>query len=810
MDALSTTYIIIEKVQRVAMGGIQLRKIIRDITKNANRVVLVIIGIAWGVLGIGLILNSFAVIGEEVSRSFVSTNPASFSLWFDRVDDELIRALESFEKIEYIEDRRMLRSRINTDGNEWVTTLLYVVDDFSNLKVNTFTLEEGARNPGAGEILIERMSLALSGYAIDDYIDVKIPLYDEQELKLAGRVHAAGLKPAWIEEIAYGFITKETYALLGDSTDFCQVLFTVADGKMDKGHIEEVMLEVRGWCSQNGYRINRVEVPTPGKHPNGDQIDALLFLFESFGFLSLALGSVVVINLISAILSTQIRQIGIMKAVGASKKKIASMYYAIVLLFGMTAVIVAIPFAALLSRGIVSLCSEFLNFNVSNYKIPLYSYGIQLISGIIIPMLAATVPILRGCSTTVNKALHEYNVTKRVSKQRKESGFAHVGIAIKLAIRNTFRRSQRFVHTIVTLFIGGAVFVTALNLFASLNSTIDIAMDCLKYDNFMIFSKDYAISDIEGALSGSIGVADYEIYGGAMASVIYDDGTQSESYLFLAFPEDAKGFDLKVMEGVWLSNPSSNEAVVNHMFLDSEPECSLGDEITVLSNQRLVTWKIVGVVKEVGANPMIYANLDYYQKEYEKEGMGREVVVFYQDNMSGDERENVTQNIENRFKTADIDVQSKQTIEGVSTVFANHLRLLAGFLVVASILIMVVGCISLISSTGINIIERMRELGVMRSMGASPGKIVLIFVYESAFTSIVSFVFSCLFALPLTLMLCSVFGHIFLKTPLDMAYSASAAALLLLITSVVNAIISAYLSRKAMQQPVYDIIGSNY
>lgn len=792
------------------MWGIQFKKVIRDILQNSSKSMLVISGIFFGVLGVGLILNSFLVIKSEVNENYMNTNPASFSLSVNKVDKNLVDSLKKFKSIENVEPRRMVDARIETGKNQWVTATLYVVDDFSDVKINTFTTEKGTANPKTGEISLERMDSSLVDKNIGDTVVVKTPLYNAKELKVTGIVHAAGLKPAWIEKNAYGFITEKTFDEIGDTSDYCQVLFTVSENKMNIDHIKNVMLEARKWCENNGYKVNQVDIPTPGEHPNAAQINALLFLFETFGVLALILSTILVINLITSLLSSQVRQIGVMKSMGASKFQIARMYYIFVIVLGIIAVLFAIPIAASLSRAIVDLCSQVLNFTVINYKIPITSYIVQIMAGVLIPILAATYPISKGCKITVNEALQCVNVDKSKTKLSTFSfKFGKKGLLsniIIMSIRNTFRKRSRLILTVTSLAVGGAVFITAINLLASLNKTIDIAIKSLNYDSLFTLSQDYKTDDISAAVKNIKGVNSIEIYAGTLADLKYSDGTQSNTFQFIAFPKNAKSLNLPLMEGKRLSGSDTNEVVVNNLFIDAHPEYKVGDKISIDSNDKVTDWIIAGIVKETGGNQVIFANSSYYQRIFSDNGYGREVAFFYDKNnkISAD---SITENIEGKLHASGIDVLSKQTIGDVSSVFANHLKLIAGFLIVTSILIILVGVIGLISSTSINILERIREIGVMRAIGALPNKIAIMIIYENIILGLISFVGSCIIAIPLIIILSNNFGKIFLKAPLNIVYSPQALLEWFLATMLISITVSYFVAKNSQVKPVNELIG---
>jgi putative ABC transport system permease protein len=302
-----------------------------------------------------------------MDASFMATNPHSFSMRINNYDAGMIADLTSLNGIKQVEARRNVRARAEIAPNVWRTSYLFVIEDFENTQIDTFKMVTGLRVPGPGNVLIEKSSLPVISKQIGEPVNWKISLNAPRKLTIAGIVHAPGLEPGWMEKTVYGFITQETLDLLGIPMENSDLLFVVSDEiRFDKNAIRETAFNLRDTLEAKGYKIDRITIPEPGKHPHGDQLSSLLFLFQVFGGLSLVLSGVLVINMISSMLSAQVRQIGIMKAAGARRGQIAGMYYGTVLVCGTAALILAVPFAAIVSRIFVNVCASMLNFSVSD------------------------------------------------------------------------------------------------------------------------------------------------------------------------------------------------------------------------------------------------------------------------------------------------------------------------------------------------------------------------------------------------------------------------------------------------------------
>lgn len=791
------------------MISVRWKKVSQDFLANKKRTFLVILAIFLGVFGTGLILNCYAITQREMRVSYAQTNPASFIMRMDPIDDALISSLQDMPDIKFIEKRRMIRSRVQSKNGNWLNGFLYVIDDFNNLSVDTFNPVDGNCLPATGEILLEQEVFPITDLSIGDSVNVKIPLGENKPLKVVGSVHAPGLKPAWIENNAYGFITKDTLDLLGTPLEYGELRFVLSENALDKDHIREVAFSIRDWCESNGYLVDHVEVPTPGKHPNGDQMNTLLFLFQLFGVLSLILSGVLVVNMISSMLNGQIRQIAIMKAIGANSFQIAVMYYAIVLILGIIALIFAMPLAIISARIMVNTCADMLNFTVSSYSIPASSFLLQLGAGILVPILAASFPIIKGSKITINDALHDYGVNKqKVGK----SLLSHLLLKLPIhnsilltSIRNTFRRGARLILTIVTLTVGGAILIVAINVKSSLENTINNAMNCLNYDLQYTFSQNYPQEDVEEAIHNIPNIYKAECFSGAMASLIYDDGTESNFFQLIAPATNTESLNLPLIQGRWIEPTDTDAIVINHSFLNNNPNLKLGDKITLSTKGVKTDWTIVGIVKEVGSNDRAYVNHSYYQQLFNQPNQTRLLTIISTERNKEIESV-IAQQVEQQLMDSNIDILYSRSISEVKLLFDNHLALIAGFLIVASVLIILVGVMGLISSTEINIMERMRELGVMRSIGASPKDVLHIVIYEGILISFISWIISVIISIPLTYSIGDTFGNIFLQTSLDNIISPLGIILWLVLIIIITIIVSSSVTQKALKLPVNEVL----
>lgn len=88
----------------------------------------------------------------------------------------------------------------------------------------------------------------------------------------------------------------------------------------------------------------------------------------------------------------------------------------------------------------------------------------------------------------------------------------------------------------------------------------------------------------------------------------------------------------------------------------------------------------------------------------------------------------------------------------------------------------VIGCIGLASTMGANVLERIREFGVMHAIGARPKTVRRIVVAEGVFIALASCLLAVIPALGLTAAMNAVLGNLFFNAPLPFRISFLAAA----------------------------------
>jgi putative ABC transport system permease protein len=453
------------------------QKAIRDFWRERTRSFLAILAIALGLAGFTAVMASYAILTRELNAGYLATNPASATLRTDVVDDALLAAVKRAPGVRDAEARRTIGGKLRGGNGRWRGLTLFVVQDFGDVRIGKLLPQHGAWPPAAGEILIERDALQVAKSGIGDRVRVRTTSGVESVLRISGTVHDVGQAQARMENLVYGYVTAATLAQLGERPELDQLLIEVTGDATDAAHIRNIAAGVKSLMERSGHPVRRVDVPPPGKHPHAELMGLLLLVMSTFGLFVLFLSGILVVNLLTAMMAAQVRQIGVMKAIGGSRWQIGRIYLGQALLLGIAAIAIAVPLGLWGSRLLCRFLAVFLNFDLASFAVPAWVYLLVLAVGLITPLLSAAWPVWIGTAVPVREALDDFGVSASAFGtswlDRRLAGMGGAARPIVFAIRNSFRRRTRLVLTLLTLAIAGVFFMSALNLRASMVGTLD-------------------------------------------------------------------------------------------------------------------------------------------------------------------------------------------------------------------------------------------------------------------------------------------------------------------------------------------------
>ncbi|MEA4909738.1 MAG: FtsX-like permease family protein, partial [Anaerolineaceae bacterium] len=548
-----------------------------------------------------------------------------------------------------------------------------------------------------------------------------------------------------------------------------------------------------------------------GKHPVMTIANALMAMVGLLGALTVFLSAFLVVNTINAQISQHIRQIGVMKAIGGRTEQITGMYVVLVLGFGLLALLIAMPLSALVSTGMINALGQLMNFNTGGFRIPFLSLILQLFVALVVPLIGALLPILRGARMTVREAISNYGLgADHFGKSRIDRLVEKVQLLprpLLISLRNTFRRKGRLLLTLSTLTLGGAIFIAVFNLRASFQVTIQETFGYFLSDVNLSLNRYERNDHVQSILQQIPGIKETEAWGTITGQLLSDDQQTGTELLIWGPPAGSQMIQPIMKAGRWLTAEDENAMVIGNHVLAQRPDLQVGDVVTVRIDHKDYPWTIVGIYQMAGnvSPPFVYVNNEYLNNLLNIRGRAGNyrIAIIPADDAS---EYRIAEEVKTAMENNGIPVVSVTTGAESRQQTSSQIDILVYTLMFMAVLIALVGGLGLMGTMSMNVLERTREIGVMRSIGASNLTILLIVVVEGLTIGLISWGVGALLAIPISRVLSDVVGVAFLTTPLTYVFSYGGFVLWFIVVTVLSSLASILPAMNAVRLTVRDVL----
>jgi putative ABC transport system permease protein len=685
------------------------------------------------------------------------------------------------------------------------------LEDPNTLTVNLLksaSAESILPNLGEKEVLVDASAASL-GYKPGDTLLVELDNGKRRELKLVGYVHDVTGNPFALSRIMNAYVKPRTMEWLGGSKYDDTLMVSVKEKQTDQDHVTKVAQAVADRLKRAGVDVYFVSVYQPGHHYAYAVTKGAFFVLGVLSYLTVFLSAFLIINTIIALMTQQTRQIGIMKAIGGGTWQLVFLYVVLILSFGLGALVLAIPLANLAAKNISGSIATYFNFRPAPY-VGFRSTLIQeALVALMIPLLAAILPIYDSVRVTVREAVSDYGISS-------QSKLKHLSVSkgalllprpMRLSIRNAFRRRTRLILTLFTLVLAGAIFISVYNLWAALDKNIEDAQGYFLADINVGFNRFYrynVVAPIARGVPGVVSAEGWTFYVGTLVMNKDDVGAQVQ---LIAPPSNSTLINPVINTGRWLLPGDENAIVIGNHLLKIYPDIKVGDWLSINIGDKETKWRVVGTYTFTGnlGTPWLYVNYEYLSHL-----MGQPEQVYSLRVLTEQHDETFQQNVSRQMVAAykSHGIQTGQP--ELSTEWYKSQKtttdLLVYFLLVMAVLIAIVGGLGLMGTMSINVLERTREIGVMRAIGASNADIQSIVIAEGMLIGFIGWAISILFSIPITNVLCYGVGLAVLSAPMAPVYGVTGTVAWLIFTLVLTLISSALPARGASRLTVRDTL----
>lgn len=735
--------------------GVLGSKLFRDLWNNMGRTLQVVFIIGLSAGSIGMIMGTRNLMIPGMQEIWQSQNPAMINLFTGYLDEDELVVLENEDGVALLEGKSnlIIEWRLGLE-DEWQQAGLTARADYGDQKLNKLELMDGSW-PDDEMIAIGQDVESFFGVSPDEKIYLRVN-EREYQVQVVGTVYDQLIQPAFLGGMAQLYTTNENYEKMVETSGFNQVL--VSAPQYDEVVVTDLADRLQEKLRKQGYDSGRFIVD-PDEHIFQAQMDGIFLVLTILGFVSLGLGLLLVYNTINVVIAQQVDQIGVMKAVGARTGDILRLYFLNVFLYGLLALLVSLPLAIFGAWGITTWLSSSFGADIGSFEVSQPVIILVALVCLIAPVLASLVPIISGARITVREAISTYGLSTNTGLLERALARARmISRLVLITISNTFRHKRRVVMLEVGLVLSGLMFMAVIAVRDSVEyTTRDVFFSVLNADITLVFEDAQRISYIEELTMSHPDVKAVEMWGLGGATIRPAGQAESEDDesidLLFGVPLPTQLFVAEIRAGRWL-DPNDSYAIVIDPELAETIGVGIGDWVTLkYSENRERDWQVVGFsfipfIPNTASVPrdILLRDLGF---------VGRGQVVWIQTVQQDDQGQiAVAKNLRDFYKQNNIQIAAQRGLFGmgdstaeVAATLIGQMNFLLILLGVMAVVIGAVGSVALSGALSLSVMERRREIGVMRAIGASSWMIFRLFIGEGLLLGWLSW----LVALPLSI-----------------------------------------------------------
>ncbi len=782
-------------------------KVRRDLWHNKVRTFLVVLSTAVGVFALGFVYGVSDVLTTRITESHQASVPPHLAFYTSMFDQEVVETILREPGVVDAEGLAATFIHWKLEGEtDWQDGNIIARADYEAQRFNLFELLEGEW-PGNSRtrhaVAVERTAARHFHVPLGATVVVEFEGHERQMPVEGIARHPEAVIPPLGNAIF--FVTPETFAwLTGGGEGFNRLYVRLESFSEDGANAAGERLQDR--LERMDLGVGGYAVTDPEVHGAQEVIDAVGLILTVLGVLSLVLSGFLIVNMMNATVAQQVWQIGVMKVVGATGWRVMRVYLAMALVYGLLSLFLAVPAGALAAYLLGSVLLNIFNVTAGAFRLMPAAVSIQIAVGLVVPLLAALVPVIGGARISPHQAISNYGLGAGFGRNwldRLVGRIRRLPRPLALSLRNTFRRKARVALTMLTLVLGGVMFIVVMNVGTSFNKTLEVVLDDFGFDVLVAFRRSYRVAQLVDVAEGVRGVTGAEVWDQRGAQLALPDGDQLDTFVW-GVPADSEMFSPRIISGRALL-PEDGRAILLNSKIAADEGFQVGDEITLTIGARESTWTVVGLILNVNnLQRDNFASFSALARETGNLNRGGLVMVMSEEHDPATHQRlvNDLRDAYNARSMEPVILQSGAEVREINkTVFNAIIYLMLAMALLAAI----VGSVGLMSTMTINVIERGREIGVMRAIGASSVTIVGIFIAEGMLLGVLSWLIAVPLSYPGSLVFNNLVGNT-LQLPLDFDYSMTGMVLWLAIVVVLSALASLWPALSATQVSVREAL----
>lgn len=701
-------------------GSALTKKSLADVAQRPARSSLVVLGIAVGVAGLCAInLSSRAIVGAQAAL-VSSGHTADVQVVTTGSNPALATTLRAVPNVKAVELATVYQGlwEIGSAPGQ-VNLQVTAYPNLAKVAVQPFELTSG-HLPGPGQIVLDSTDRGYQDFSLGDTVDLRTGTGDVL-LTVVGTARAMGQGSASLVGTARGYMSTAALAAISGVSKPNLALLEVTNESQAQATAQAAEAVLR----KGGSTVVGTVLGSGGVARS--EVRGLYLVLDTLSLAALLLAALLILNTITTLVAEQQPSMGIMKALGGTRNAVVRGYLTTVAIYAIAGTALGLIVGVLGGHWLTAVLANAIVLDTGRIPLDLGVLAISAALGLVVPLLAALGPIWWGTKVTVREALGGSRGGRELALPAWLSRVAALPRILWLGLAGAFRRPVRASLTLAALACAATTFLAIQTTSYSFNRFLDNLSGQFQADIYSQSAQPRAASALNDTLKALPNVA---------ATEPFDESTASSSWgsvIVEATVAKPVLYKLQVVAGHWVAPGQANQILVNEELL-ARSGVRVGGTITLSTATHAQSWTVVGVVHDVntglGTAGVAVTTLDNFNA-FEGLPAGSTMGLMVRTTDHSDAAVGATATkVEDALLKQSLSVSVRTAAENLQRT-RDEFGVLSLLLKSVAAIVALIGILGLSSTLATSVLERRREMGTLRAMGASSQKVASVFVVEA-------------------------------------------------------------------------------
>ncbi len=799
-----------------------LKKSFSDVTRRKGRTLMVVLGIFIGVLGLtGVNFVQDTLFSAFAYSTGTAANSPDLTLQVNRLDPALVPQLSAVANVQAVQMQSAVATQWHISAAPGHVALdIISYPDLQHVPITPFEVTSGSY-PGTGEIVLEYGDQELQPVSLGDMVTVDTGQNTTATLRVVGLARTEGLSSPAGSGTARGYMSEpainQTFGAIvaAPESQGPQLLDEVAIKVQNASQVNTTADALTQTLRANQVTVLNVSTDAPFDQGIITAVNGVFTLLRLLALLAVVLSGLLILNSIITLIAEQTQIIGTLKAIGGTRAAILRGYLVSVVIYSVLGTLPAIALGLLLGYPFASRLARTIPLDVGPFAVTPWIILLSLAVGFGVPLLAALLPLWMGTRITVREALSAYGISTGRGGgplSRAVQRLPWVSQTVWLGLRGVFRKRWRAALTLLTLTLAGTTFLVVQTATAATQQTIAHVYANYSYDvKAPIHDRNSPLIAEISALPNVQRVERFQEW--------YPAETRWGAVAILGFQPDTQLYQPQIVSGRWLSTSDTNGVLLNEEAA-AAMGLSVGDTLTLSSpgarpqgsqitagNQAV--WTVIGIVQQpmdalgqIGTIMTSVENVNQWVGE--PADYTADLLIQAQDHSPG-AVDALTSQIDQVVNGGNaLNGGVVQTREQVVRQRQRSWLIFSALLYSVALIVGAVGILGLANALAASVLERRREIGLLRAMGASDWRVAQVFWVEGLTLGGIAWLLGALLGLPLAYGFIQVMSRVVLH--IDFIVAPSAFLVMLVAVLVISTLAGIIPALRASRVRIADLL----